>query len=150
MTTTCESTDFLFPMLADVYYPSVSQSQYGQVSKSWMLDRSIAGNFSPIGAKLKEEIAPNVNITQDRLLIARVRSDIRISDLEDGKALTNVVITNIRDRNGVPIYTETAGPRAGKSTLFEVATQEPQISPFGSVDFFKLILRRSENQGVDI
>lgn len=150
MAVKCESTDFLFPMLADVYCPSVSQSQYGEVSKSWTLDRSIAGNFAPIGAKLKEEIAPNVNITQDRLLIARVRSDIRITQLEEGKALTNIVVTNIRDRNGNFVYTETAGARAGKSTLFEVATQEPQIGPFGTVEFYKLILRRSENQGVDI
>lgn len=150
MATVCESTDFMFPMLGEVYYPNVGQSQYGQVSKSWSLDRTIAGNFAPIGAKLKEEIAPNVNITQDRLLIARVRSDIRITSLEDGKALTNVLITNITDRNGNQVFTETAGDRAGKSTLFEVATQEPQIGPFGNVEFYKLILRRSENQGVDI
>lgn len=150
MATICETTDFMFPMLADVFYPSVSQSQYGQVSKSWMLDRTVAGNFVPIGSKLKEEIAPNVNITQDRLLIARVRKDIRISSLEDGKALTNVLITNICDSNGNPVYIETAGERAGKSTLFEIATQEPQIGPFGSVELYKLVLRRSENQGVDI
>jgi hypothetical protein len=137
-------------MQADVYYPSTNQSQYGNVSKVWMLDRTIAGNFVPISAKRKEEIAPNINITTDKLITARVRSDIRISELEDGKAITNIVITNIRDRNGNYIYTETAGPRIGKATLFEIATQEPFIGPFGTVEYHSLLLRRSENQGVDI
>ena len=147
---TCEQVDFMFPMQADIYYPATAQSQYGNVSKVWMLDRTIAGNFAPLSAKKKEEVSPNINITTDKIISGRVRSDIRISDLDNGTALTNILITNVRDRYGNHVYTETAGPRAGKSTLFEIATQEPFIGPFGSVEYYGLVLRRSENQGVDI
>jgi hypothetical protein len=146
----CEQTDFIYPMLADVYYPGIEQGEFGAISKTWIQDRTIAGNFSAAGAKVKEEVLPNVNITQDKVIIGRIRSDIRFSSMEDGKALTNVVITNIRDKNGNPIYLETVGQRAGKSTIFEIATQDPQIGAFGKVEYFKLVLRRSDNQAADI
>jgi hypothetical protein len=45
---------------------------------------------------------------------------------------------------------ETSGPRAGKSTIFEIATNEPFVNPFGNVEYYKLILRRSENQGAEV
>jgi hypothetical protein len=99
---------------------------------------------------MKEEVKPNVNITQDIILIGRVKEDVRISNSEDKNAVTNVLITNIRDRWETPIYLETAGPRAGKSTLYEVASNEPAIGPFGSVEYYKLTVRRSENQASDI
>lgn len=146
----CEKTDFIYPMLADVYYPGIEQGEFGAITKTWMLDRTVAGNFSVVGSKGKEEVNPNVNITLDKVLKGRVRSDIRYTSMEDGKALTNVIITNIRDKNGVEIYTETVGQRAGKSTIFEIATQEPQIGAFGKVEYFKLILKRSDNQAADI
>jgi hypothetical protein len=99
---------------------------------------------------MKEDVKPNVNITQTSLLLGRVREDIRISDRQDSNAITNIIITNIRDRNCNQIYMETSGIRKGKPTIFEVATNEPFIGPFGNMEYFKLVLRRSENQAVDI
>ena len=147
---TCETTDFMFPMQADIYHPIVDQGAYGNVTKTWILDRTIACNFNSAGTAFKEEVVPNINITQDKLLIGRVKTDIRMSSLEARNSINNVIITNIRDQNGNEIYLETAGPRAGKSTIFEIATQEPYTGPFGNVEFYKLIIRRSENQAVDV
>ena len=61
----CEEPDFIFPMQADVYYPIVDQGVYGNVKKTWVLDKTIAGNFNSVGGAGKEEITPNVNITQN-------------------------------------------------------------------------------------
>lgn len=146
----CETTDFLFPMLADVYHPIVEQTVYGSISKTWVLDRTIACNFASANAGSKEEVIPNVDLTQSSLLVGRVRSDIRVSAQDDPNAITNVIITNIRDASGVPFYTETAGTRRNKSTIFEIATQQPFAGPFGGIEYYKLVLRRSENQAVDI
>lgn len=140
----------MFPMQADVFYPMVEQGQYGAVSKQWLLDKVIVGNFTPAGAAMKEEVIPNVNVTKDVLLLCRIKSDIRISTREANNAVTNIIVTNIRNASGQELYLETAGPRNGKSTLFEVATQEPHLNPFGGIDYYKLVLRRSENQGADI
>ena len=146
----CESTDFMFPMQADIFYPVVEQGTYGNVKKTWIQDRTIAANFSSSGNAGKEEVKPNVNITQDTILIGRAKSDIRISSLDSKNSVTNVLITNIKDRNCNEIYIETSGPRAGKSTIFEIATQDPFLGPFGNVEYYNLVIRRSENQAVDV
>jgi hypothetical protein len=146
----CETPDFTFPMQADVFYPTVEQGVYGNVKKQWMLDKTIIGNFAFAGSALKEEVTPNVNIVQESILIGRVKTDIRLSSRDAKNAITNIILTNIRDKNGNHIYLETAGPRSGKSTIFEIATVEPFVGPFGGVEYYKLVIRRSENQAVDI
>jgi hypothetical protein len=145
-----KGTDFIYPLLADIYHPVVEQGAYGNVSKQWILDRSVPCNFAPSGSAGEEEIKPNANITQKTVLIGRTRADIRMSKEDEAHAVTNIVISNIRDAHCNPIYVESAGQRAGKSTIFEVATQEPVVGPFGSVEYYKLVIRRSENQAVDI
>jgi len=146
----CNSTDFMFPLCAEIYYPTVEQGAYGDVKRTWMLDRTVACNFSAAGSAGKEEITPNVNITQEKVLIGRVKKDIRISERDAKNSVTNVVITNIKDKSGNPIYIETAGVRAGKSTIFEIASQEPFVGPFGDIEYYNIVIRRSENQGVTI
>jgi hypothetical protein len=147
---TCENTSIIFPMLADIYYPVVDQGPYGNVKKNWMHDRTIACNFNSAGTAWKEDIKPNANITQDSVMLGRVRTDIRFSNEDTQNSITNIIITNIKDKHLNEIYVETAGPRAGKSTLFEVATVEPFVGPFGSVEYYKVIVRRSENQAADL
>lgn len=146
----CGPNDFMFPLIADVYYPIVEQSAYGNVKKTWILDRNISCNFNIAGSATKEEVIPNVDLKQESMLLGRVKEDVRISSRKDENAITNVLITNIRNANGTHIYLETTGPRKGKSTIFEIATQQPYVGPFGSVEYYKLVIRRSENQAVDV
>jgi hypothetical protein len=143
-------TDFMFPMQADIYYPIVEQGSLGNVKKTWILDKSVAVSFTPAGSAFKEEVVPNVNITKENLLIGRAKGDVRISSRESNNAVTNVIITNIKDKNCNPIYVETSGPRVGKSTIFEIAAQDPFTGPFGNVEYYRIVLRRSENQAVDV
>lgn len=146
----CETPDFTYPMCADVFYPIVEQQAYGNVKKQWILDKTVVGNFAFEGSALKEEVKPNVNIVQQSILVGRVKTDIRISSRESNNSLTNILVTNIRDRHGVQIYMETSGPRSGKSTIFEIATVEPFVGPFGKTEYYKLVLRRAENQASDV
>ena len=115
-----------------------------------MFDRTISLSLSTPGTAMKEEVAPNVNITQEKILVGRSKGDLRISSSDGNNAITNIVVTNIKDSNCNPIYVETSGSRVNKSTIFEVASQEPFVGPFGSVEYYKIVLRRSENQAVDI
>jgi len=146
----CETPDFQFPLLADVYYPIVEQGGYGEVEKRWLLDRTIACNFEPSKTVNKENVKPNVAVTMELLLLGRAKTDLRISAIEGGRSVTNVIITNIKDKTGRELYIETSGPRAGKSTIFELATIEPFVNPFGSLEYFSLNIRRSENQAVNV
>jgi len=148
--TDCSGTNFKFPMLADVYYPVVEQGSYGNISRRWILDKVVAGSFTPAGSEIKGELVINVDLTQDSMLICRVRSDLRISSLDFKNSLTNILLTNIRDDKGNIIYSETSGPRAGRPTLYEVATQQPFVNPFGKIEHYRVVLRRSENQAENV
>jgi hypothetical protein len=148
--TVCETPDFMFPMQASVYHPIVEQGQYGAIKKQWVLDRTFACSFTSGGSAFKEEVKPNVNITQHSILVGRAKSDIRISSLDSKNALTNILITDIKDQEGNLIYMETSGPRSGRGTLFEIATFEPFTGPFGTIESYNIIIRRSENQTGDL
>jgi hypothetical protein len=73
-----------------------------------------------------------------------------MSSRDAKNSLTNILITDIKDQEGNLIYLETSGPRSGKGTLFEIATYEPFVGPFGTVESYKLVIRRSENQTGDV
>jgi hypothetical protein len=142
----CEISDFTFPLLADIYYPIVTQGDLGEVKKQWLIDKTIACSLSYAGLKAKQEVTPNPIITHSSVLYGRTKNDIRISERQEATSITNIVLTNLRDSSGTPIYTETAGIRAGKPTIFEIATSEPFVGPFGEIEYYKLVVRRSENQ----
>ncbi len=126
----CEDTDFIFPMKADVYYPIITQGDYGQPKKDWVFDKTIACNATSVGGAGKENIKPETFLQYENKLIARTKADPRISSQKETNAITNILITNIRHANDELIYKETAGVRAGRATIFEVATVEPYVSPF--------------------
>jgi hypothetical protein len=136
-------------MKADIYYPIVEQGAYGDVKKQWVYNKTITCNFTEPG-RIEEEVKPNVNITLKKTLVGRVKKDVRIAEDNTKGSITNVIITNIRDRNDNPIYLETAGPRSGFSTIYEIETQNPVVGPFGSIEYYSLIVRRSENQATDL
>jgi hypothetical protein len=145
------NTDFMFPIEADIYHPIVEQTLgYGSIKKTWVLDRTVGCSLSPAGSSTGEDVKPNVDLTQEMVLVGRLREDARFSSRESKNAITNVIVTNVRDKNCNPIYIETSGPRAGKSTIFEVASHHPFVGPFGNVEYYKIVLRRSENQAADL
>jgi hypothetical protein len=145
---TC-SPDPMFPLVADIYYATTEQSAYGNVKKTWVLDKSVACSFSSTQQVIKKNIKTEYNITNDLVIVGRVKADLRISDREESNAVTNIIITNVRkDENH--IYTETSGPRAGRSTIFEIASLEPFVGPFAEIEHYTITLRRSENQAVDL
>ena len=146
----CEATDFMYPMLADIYYPIVDQGAYGNLKKQWVLDRSIACNFGPTGQSASEEVKPNVNISKENILLGRTKTDLRIASNNARNSITNVVVTNIRTKQQNDIYMETSGTRDGKSTLYEIASSEAIVGPFGNVEYSRGVLRRSENQASDL
>ena len=144
----CETTDFIYPMKADIYYPIITQNSYGQANKEWVFDRTITCNATPIGGAGDVELKPDAFLQYDGKLVCRSRSDIRVSSNESENAITNILITNIRSKTDIILYKETAGPRTGRGTIYEVGTLEPFVGPFGEIEYYKMLWRRTENQTV--
>jgi hypothetical protein len=138
-------------LIADVYYAISDSTAYGTISKTWVLDKTVLCNVEPTASLNKQDIKPVRGVYErSELLSGRVKTDIRKSSREIDNAFSNVIVTNIRDINDNEIYVETSGPRSGKSTIYEIASQTPFLNPFNSIDYYSIVLRRSENQGVDV
>jgi hypothetical protein len=135
-------------MKADIYYPVITQTDYGQATKKWVLDRVIILNATPVGGAGQEDIKPEIFLQYDNKLVSRVKEDPRISTSNGSNAITNILVANIRNAQEELIYKETAGVRAGRGTIYELGTVEPMTGPFGSIDYYKMLLRRAENQTV--
>jgi hypothetical protein len=144
----CEATDFIYPMKADIYYPIITQNDYGQANKEWVFDRTIVCNATTVGGAGDVELKPDVFLQYDGKLVARSKSDIRVSSNMTDNAISNILITNIRSASDITLYRETAGPRSGRGTIYEVGTVEPFIGPFGDIEYYKMLWRRTENQTV--
>jgi hypothetical protein len=138
----------MYPMMADIYYPVITQTDYGQATKKWVLDRTIILNATPVGGAGQEDIKPEIFLQYENKLVGRIKEDPRMSTSNGSNAITNILIANIRNAQEDLIYKETAGVRAGRGTIYELGTVEPMTGPFGSVDYFKMLLRRAENQTV--
>ena len=145
----CETTDNYFPMKADIYYPIVDQGPYGNVEKTWVFDRTIVCHFGE-HKRHKTEVNANVNVTLQKSLTGRTKSDPRISSDIEKSSITNIIITNIRTATDVPVYIETSGPRAGKSTLYEIESNSPYVGPFGDIEYYHVVIRRTENQASEV
>lgn len=145
---TCETTDFIYPMKADIYYPIITQNQYGQPNKEWVFDRTVVCNATTVGGAGTDELKPEVFLQYDGKLVARSKSDVRISGDGTNNAVSNILVTNIRNASDTLIYKETAGPRMGRGTIYEVGTIEPFINPFGNIEYYRMLWRRTENQAV--
>jgi hypothetical protein len=144
----CEVTDFMYPMKADIYFPILTQGEYGQPKKDWVYDRTIVCNATPVGGLGTEDIKPETFLQYENKLISRTQNDPRLSSNNVNNATTNILVTNIRSANDSLIYKETAGPRSGRGTIYEIATVEPFTGPFGSIEYYKMLWRRTENQTV--
>lgn len=144
----CEDTDFMFPMKADVYYPIITQGEYGQPKKDWVFDKTIACNVQTASILNRENVKADSFLQLENKLEARTKNDPRISSLKESNAITNILITNIRHADNEIIYKETAGVRSGRATIYEVSAVEPLVGPFRNVEYYKMIWRRSENQTV--
>ncbi len=144
----CEVTDFIYPMKADIYFPILAQGEYGQPKKDWVYDRTIICNATPVGGVGTEDIKPEAFLQYENKLIVRTKNDPRVSSNNANNATTNILVTNVRDAGDNVIYKETAGTRSGRGTIYEIATVEPFTGPFGSVEYYKMLWRRTENQTV--
>ena len=143
-----DTTDFVYPMLADVYYPIITQGPFGEILKEWVFDRTISCNATSVGGAGSEQIKPDMFLQYEDKLVVRSRGDLRIKSNLSQEATTNILVTNIRLSHGQLIYKETAGPRAGKGTIYEIGTLDPFTGPFNDIEYYKMLWRRTESQAV--
>lgn len=138
----------IFPLQADIYYPTTSQTNFGVVEKAWTLDQTVRLGVAMTTNYKDQQIQPDQMFWEQDTLGARMIVDPRVASDSDTYAMTDVLVTNIRTMEEVEIYLETAGPRSGSSTAYELSGVLPHVGPFGAVDYYKVTLKRSDDQEV--
>lgn len=137
-------SDILFPMTADLYYPSEEQDSIGQIVNTWQYDRTIP--CSAIKERPSSAISNSVTNMKfydiDYQLDFRTPENISLSEDEKDYMYTDIVITNIQDPQGNYPWTEPSG----NPTRFEIEAIEPLFDPFHVVFGYRVRLRRSDDQ----
>lgn len=135
-----------YPLIADIYYGTQTQNDFGEVDKAWEFSRTVPIDLNTSTNYKDQQVQPDQFFWIQDMLNGMVKEDVRISDNHAPYSLTNILITNVRNRQDQVVYTESAGSRVGLPTIYEVSGLLPHNDPWGNVDYFKIVLKRSELQ----
>jgi hypothetical protein len=134
------------PLKLDLYYATTSQNDFGSVEKVWAFSQTIRANLSMSTNYKDQQIQPDQVFWVQDILSGRTLVDPRITALGALHSMTNVLITNIRNDKDIPMFVETVGELDGTSTVFELGGVLPHMGPFGDVDYYKIVIKRSDMQ----
>lgn len=139
-----EST--FFPQIADVYYATQTQNDFGDIEKTWSYNQQVRLQLNMSTNYKDQQMQPDQFFFMEDILDGRCRTDVRISKDGATYAMTDILLTNIRNDVNKVIYHETAGIREGQPSVYEVAGVLPHLDPFGCVDYYKVVIKRSDMQ----
>lgn len=136
--------DGVLSMKMDIYVQKTRQTDSGQIIKTWIYDRTMychaKGTISnSVTARNGDRQIFDNRYKNDQMV--QVRTKTRLSLKEK--------ITNIRDSDGNPIWTEEDYP-TDTPTVFELVGTTPITDPFGKIVAYNSALKRSENQTLGI
>lgn len=141
-----------FQMQCDVYYATETQDRFGKMNKKWQFDMIEPCSFYTLADQSNSEnftFNDNKFYRLETMLFGRVQTDIRKASDGQYYPLSHILITNIRGGNcneDTVFFYETNGDYVGKPTIFEIKMTQPYIGPFGSIEYFKVQLERSDIQ----
>jgi hypothetical protein len=139
----------IMAMDIDVYYGDSEQDDYGRENNTWTFDQTLTGYIEILGAVSQDALKVGTFFEYKDKLIGRAESDPRINSAGVAYPITSILITNIRDKKSqVPFYNEVYGERAGLPSLYEVFAIEPYVNPWNQIEYWKIMLNRSETQGL--
>jgi hypothetical protein len=137
-------------MSLDIYYATEEQDKYGAEIKKWICDQTLDGYVEILGSVDKEALKTGKFNEYEDKLIGRTKKDPRVSIEGFIYPITNILITNIRNKsNNEEYYIEAAGPREGKSTIYEIFAIEPYVNPWNQIEYWKILFNRSDVQDFD-
>jgi len=132
-------------MSFDVYYSTQKQSELGIENKTWSLDQTLSGYFETLGAVEKDSVKSGNFFSYEDKIVGRSSKDLRESLNGIKYPVTDVLVRNIYDsKTGNPFYNE----YSGGPTTYEVLAVEPYVNPWNQIEYYKVLLNRSDIQGL--
>ena len=137
-----------YPLQMDVYYSTTIQNQLGEIEHVWTYDRSIPCRVASNTNYKDQNVFPEQRMRILDQINAQITEDIRIDSLGGMHALTGILVTNIVAGCGGVVYKETAGERAGDTTVYELIGYMPHVDLFNNIDYVKIVLNRTDEQAI--
>lgn len=147
--------NILYPMTADIYYAVETQSEYGNITRTWQLDRTVnCSAISAISGVLDGELkVKDKSFDYNSSVFFRTNVDIRKSKSGKYYPITATAVTNMRDPNEDPVWINTENLKTKAETVktkYEVKTIIPSFDMFHNIGMYRVFLTRSANQKWDI
>jgi hypothetical protein len=125
-----------------VYYSVQTQDIFGKIQREWVYDRTERGMVRQINREMYMVSTTNI---WDDVLSGQSEEDLRIDSNGNLYPASEVLVTFIK-----PKLIETAGPRKGLNTTYELRKSTPVEGPFGEVMHFDIVLTRSTTQDIEL
>lgn len=127
----------------NVYYSLQTQDIFGTIQREWVFDRVERG-------LVKQQSAQSYMIAQQQnewveTLVGYTEEDLRINSQGELFAPSEVLVTFNN-----PKLIDTAGPRKGLNTTYELRKSTPVEGLFGEVLHFDVMLVRSIDQSAEL
>jgi hypothetical protein len=139
-------------MTADVYYAQTTQSEYGNMLKTWVFDRkvdcSVISELSNRGF-VGELTTKGQDLIYDSNAFFRTKEDLRKKSNGSYMPITAIAITNIKDPagNDVWINGQNLSNAAGAiKTKYEIKTIVPTFNYDHTLRHFRLFISKSQIQ----
>lgn len=135
----------MFPMNLDLYIQTDIQDQNtGAIKKEWSYYSTM-----PCYAKSIISNSSTARSGDSQSFSNKYKNEQTIQVRTENKISLRHKVSNIKDSNGNPIWTEQDYP-SETPTVFEVIGSSPITDPFGRVIGYNSSLKRSENQQIGI
>jgi hypothetical protein len=137
--------DSVLPLYLDLYVQTDSQDpNTGAIKKEWNYSTTV-----PCSAKGVISNSTSSRNSDNQILSNKYQNEQMVQIRTSQKLNIRHKITNIRDKNGVVVWTELDYP-SDTPTVFEIFGVTPITDPFGTILGYNSIARRSENQNIGI
>jgi hypothetical protein len=148
-------SEILFPMTADVYYAQTNQTEYGNVTKTWIFNRNVkCSAISELSTRsFFGELKTNgADFVYDSNLYFRTPEDIREDSSGKYYPITAISITNIKDPNGEQVWLNGQNKLNSNqpvNTKYELKTIVPTFDYDHTLRHWRVYLSKSQNQRWD-
>jgi len=137
----------LYNTFANVYYSVQDQNAFGSIDREWIFDKEIMCSvISANSLSNSKALTPDVFMKYEDILLFRTPVDITRRSNDLPYTITEILITNIRNKSGDVLFSENLQDGKCVGTVYEVTSIAPVFDAFDKIDHYKIILARSDNQ----
>ena len=135
--------DSVLSMKMDIYRQiDLQDPDTGAIKREWIYQRTIDCHAKGVISNSATSRSSDRQVFDNKY-----KNDQQIQVRTSERLTARDKITNVRDQNNIPIWTEINFPNE-TPTVFEVIGVTPLTDPFGRVIGYNSSLKRSENQQI--